>query len=53
MAVNQFLKDPPAAKRLTEFFLFPIPYTPADIQMRAENEAKTWGSLIGDFKIQN
>lgn len=53
LAVNQFLKDPPAAKKLTELFLFPIPGTPADIQKRAENEAKTWGSLISDLKIQN
>ena len=53
LAVNQFLKDPTAAKKLTELFLFPIPGTPADIQKRAENEAKTWGSLIGDLKIQN
>ena len=53
LAVNQFLKDPPAAKKLTDLFLFPIPGTPADIQKRAEDEAKTWGSLIGDLKIQN
>lgn len=53
LAVNQFLTDPPTAKKLTELFLFPIPGTPADIQKRAETEAKTWGSLIGDLKIQN
>lgn len=53
LAVNQFLTDPPTAKKLTDLFLFPIPGTPADIQKRAENEAKTWGSLIGDLKIQN
>ena len=53
LAVNQFLTDPPTAKKLTDLFLFPIPGTPADIQKRAETEAKTWGSLIGDLKIQN
>lgn len=53
LAVNQFLTDPPSAKKLTDLFLFPIPGTPADIQKRAESEAKTWGSLIGDLKIQN
>jgi len=53
LAVNQFLTDPPTAKKLTDLFLFPIPGTPADIQQRAETEAKTWGSLIGDLKIQN
>lgn len=53
LAVNQFLTDPPTAKKLTDLFLFPIPGTPADIQKRAESEAKTWGSLIGDLKIQN
>lgn len=53
LAVNQFLKDPPVAQKLTDLFLFPIPGTPADIQKRAESEAKTWGSLISDLKIQN
>ncbi len=53
LAVNQFLTDPPTVKKLTDLFLFPIPGTPADIQKRAENEAKTWGGLIGDLKIQN
>ncbi|MDO9024424.1 tripartite tricarboxylate transporter substrate binding protein [Zwartia sp.] len=51
-AVNQFLTDPPINQKLTEQFLFPIPGTPADIQTRAENEAKTWGGLIGDLKLQ-
>lgn len=51
-AVNQFLGDPPINQKLTDQFLFPIPGTPADIQKRAENEAKIWGGLIGDLKLQ-
>lgn len=52
-AVNQFLKDPPVAQKLTDLFLFPIPGTPTDIQKRAENEAKVWGGFIRDLNIQN
>jgi tripartite-type tricarboxylate transporter receptor subunit TctC len=51
-AVNQFLTDPPIAQKLNDQFLFPIPGTPADIQKRAESEARVWGGLIGDLKLQ-
>jgi hypothetical protein len=50
--VNQFLTDPPIAQKLNDQFLFPIPGTPADIQKRAESEARVWGGLIGDLKLQ-
>ena len=51
-AVNDFLTDPAMKTRLVDQFLFPIPGTPAAIQQRAETEAKTWGGLIRDLKIQ-
>ena len=51
-AVNHFLSDPAMKQRLIDQFLFPIPGTPADIQKRAESEARTWGGLIRDLKIQ-
>ena len=41
-----------AVEKLIDQFLFPIPGTPADIQKRAENEARLWGGLIRDLKIQ-
>lgn len=51
-SVNRFLNDPAMKQKLTDQFLFPIPGTPADIQKRAENEARIWGGLIKDLKIQ-
>lgn len=51
-AVNHFLSDPAMKQRLIDQFLFPIPGTPADIQKRAESEARIWGGLIRDLKIQ-
>jgi tripartite-type tricarboxylate transporter receptor subunit TctC len=51
-SVNSFLSDPVMKQKLIEQFLFPIPGTPADIQKRAESEAKVWGGLIRDLKIQ-
>lgn len=51
-SVNRFLNDPVMKQKLTDQFLFPIPGTPADIQKRAENEARIWGGLIKDLKIQ-
>jgi tripartite-type tricarboxylate transporter receptor subunit TctC len=51
-SVNHFLSDPAMKKSLIEQFLFPIPGTSADIQKRAEAEAKIWGGLIRDLKIQ-
>jgi tripartite-type tricarboxylate transporter receptor subunit TctC len=51
-AVNHFLSDPAMKQKLIDQFLFPIPGTPADIQKRAEGEARIWGSLIRDLKIQ-
>ncbi len=51
-AVNAFLTDPVLKARLVDQFLFPIPGTPAGIQQRAETEAKVWGGLIRDLKIQ-
>jgi tripartite-type tricarboxylate transporter receptor subunit TctC len=51
-SVNRFLADPVTKQKLIDQFLFPIPGTPADIQKRAESEAKTWGGLIRDLKIQ-
>lgn len=51
-SVNRFLADPVMKQRLIDQFLFPIPGTPADIQKRAENEARIWGGLIRDLKIQ-
>lgn len=51
-AVNSFLADPVLKARLIDQFLFPIPGTPAGIQQRAETEAKVWGGLIRDLKIQ-
>jgi tripartite-type tricarboxylate transporter receptor subunit TctC len=51
-AVNHFLADPAMKQKLVDQFLFPIPGTPADIQKRAENEARIWGGLIRDLKIQ-
>jgi tripartite-type tricarboxylate transporter receptor subunit TctC len=51
-SVNRFLADPVTKQKLVEQFLFPIPGTPADIQKRAEAEAKVWGGLIRDLKIQ-
>jgi tripartite-type tricarboxylate transporter receptor subunit TctC len=51
-AVNVFLADPTMKTRLVDQFLLPIPGTPAGIQQRAENEAKIWGGLIRDLKIQ-
>lgn len=50
--VNNFLSDPVMKQKLIDQFLFPIPGTPADIQRRAENEARVWGGLIRDLKIQ-
>jgi tripartite-type tricarboxylate transporter receptor subunit TctC len=51
-SVNHFLADPVMKQKLIDQFLFPIPGTPADIQKRAENEARVWGGLIRDLKIQ-
>lgn len=51
-SVNRFLQDPATKQSLVDQFLFPIPGTPADIQMRAQTEARTWGGLIRDLKIQ-
>jgi tripartite-type tricarboxylate transporter receptor subunit TctC len=51
-SVNRFLSDPPTRQKLIDQFLFPIPGTPADIQKRAENEARVWGGLIRELKIQ-
>lgn len=51
-SVNRFLNDPAMRQRLIDQFLFPIPGTPAGIQQRAENEARVWGGLIRDLKIQ-
>ena len=51
-AVNNFLSDPVMKAKLVDLFLFPIPGTSADIQKRAEVDAKTWGGLIRDLKIQ-
>jgi tripartite-type tricarboxylate transporter receptor subunit TctC len=51
-SVNRFLADPVTKQKLIDQFLFPIPGTPADIQKRAENEAKIWGGLIRELKIQ-
>jgi tripartite-type tricarboxylate transporter receptor subunit TctC len=51
-SVNRFLADPPTKQKLIDQFLFPIPGTPADIQRRAETEARTWGGLIRELKIQ-
>jgi hypothetical protein len=39
-------------QKLVNLFLFPIPGTPADIQKRAEDEARIWGGLIRDLNIQ-
>ena len=51
-AVNQFLTDPLIKQKLIDQFLFPIPGSSVDIQKRAENEARIWGTFIGDLKIQ-
>jgi len=51
-SVNRFLADPVTKQKLIDQFLLPIPGTPADIQKRAESEAKTWGGLIRELKIQ-
>lgn len=51
-SVNHFLGDPVLKQKLIDQFLFPIPGTPADIQKRAETEARAWGGLIRDLKIQ-
>lgn len=51
-SVNRFLADPAMKQKLVNLFLFPIPGTPAEIQKRAENEARIWGGLIRDLKIQ-
>lgn len=51
-SVNHFLADPVARQKLVNLFLFPIPGTPAGIQQRAEDEARLWGGLIRDLKIQ-
>ncbi len=52
VAVNNFLSDPATNAKLVDQFLFPIPGSSADIQRRAEGDAKTWGGLIRDLKIQ-
>jgi len=51
-SVNRFLADPVMKQKLVDQFLFPIPGTPAGIQKRAEEEARVWGGLIRDLKIQ-
>ena len=51
-SVNRFLADPAIKQKLIDQFLFPIPGSPADIQKRAENEARIWGGLIRDLKVQ-
>ncbi len=51
-SVNRFLDDPVMKQKLIDQFLFPIPGTPADIQRRAEDEARIWGGLIKDLKIE-
>jgi tripartite-type tricarboxylate transporter receptor subunit TctC len=51
-AVNNFLSDPATNAKLVDQFLFPIPGTSADLQKRAEGDAKIWGGLIRDLKIQ-
>ena len=50
--MKAFSADPSMQAKLGGQFLFPIPGTPAGIQQRAENEAKVWGGLIRDLKIQ-
>lgn len=50
--MNRFLEEPVIKQKLVDLFLFPIPGTPADIQKRAENEARIWGGLIRDLKSQ-
>jgi len=50
-SVNRFLADPLTRQQLINQFLFPIPGTPADIQRRAESEARIWGGLIRDLDI--
>jgi tripartite-type tricarboxylate transporter receptor subunit TctC len=52
VAVNNFLSDPATNAKLVDQFLFPIPGSSADIQRRAEGDAKIWGGLIRDLKIQ-
>ncbi len=39
-------------QKLIDQFLFPIPGMPADIQKRAENDARIWGGLIRDLRIK-
>jgi tripartite-type tricarboxylate transporter receptor subunit TctC len=51
-SVSRFLADPVMKQKLIDLFLFPIPGTPADITKRAENDARIWGGLIRDLKIQ-
>lgn len=51
-AVNSFLADPVISAKLNDQFLFTIPGTPASIQQRADTEAKIWGGLIRELKIQ-
>lgn len=51
-AVNKFLADPVMSAKLNEQFLAPIPGTPEGIQHRGEEEARVWGALIRELKIQ-
>lgn len=51
-SVGKFLSDPATRQKLVDQFLFPIPGTSADIQKRAEAEARIWGGLIRDLKIE-
>ena len=50
--MNHFLADPATNAKLIDQFLFPIPGTAPTVQKRAEAEAKIWGGLIRDLKIQ-
>ena len=51
-SANRFLADPAMKQKLVEQFLFPIPGTPTEIQKRAETEARIWGGLIRELKIE-
>ena len=51
-AVNKFLADTAVRTRLNELYVAPIPGTPQGIRQRGENEARVWGTLIRDLKIQ-
>lgn len=50
--VNAFLSDPTVRTKLLEQQLMPIPGTGAGIQKRGEDEARIWGALIRELKIE-